>query len=326
MQNLIQDIKNKTFHPVYLLYGEEAYLRKQYRDKLVNALVSSDDTMNYNSYEGKEINIPEIIDLAETLPFFADKRVIVIENSNLFKSGGEQLANYLSSPAETVVFIFVETQIDKRSKLFKVVKNQGRITEFTTQNEATLKLWVATLLKKENKIIREDVCEYFLERTGNDMSTIRTELEKLVCYCINDYEVTREAVSQITTQNISIRIFDIVTAIADKKQKAAIDMYHELLSLKEPPMVILALIARQYNIMLEIKELQGKGCSRKNISDKIGLSPYITGKYEKQTPHYTLQQLMTAIKKCVYTDEQIKTGKMKDDLGVELLIVELSNK
>ena len=74
MQQLIQDLKNQTYKPMYLLYGEEDYLRKQYRDKLKEALVSPDDTMNYAYYEGKGINVKEVIDLAETLPFFAERR------------------------------------------------------------------------------------------------------------------------------------------------------------------------------------------------------------------------------------------------------------
>lgn len=83
MQRLIQDIKTGNFSRIYLLYGEEAYLRKQYRDKLKEAVIG-DDNMNYHYYEGKNISIGEVIDQAETLPFFADRRLIVIENSGFF--------------------------------------------------------------------------------------------------------------------------------------------------------------------------------------------------------------------------------------------------
>ena len=102
MQQLIQDLKNETYKQMYLLYGEEDYLRKQYRDKLKAALVADGDTMNYHYYEGKDINVGEIIDLAETLPFFADRRVIILENSGLCKSGGDALAEYLKQPAADV--------------------------------------------------------------------------------------------------------------------------------------------------------------------------------------------------------------------------------
>src|SRR5574344_2105803 len=119
MKSILADITSKDYKQLYLLHGEEAYLKHQYRDKLKEALMDGADTMNYHYFEGKEVVIPSLIDLSETIPFFADRRVIVIENSGLFKQGGEQLAEYLGQPSPTVFFIFVENEIDKRSRLFK---------------------------------------------------------------------------------------------------------------------------------------------------------------------------------------------------------------
>ena len=116
MQRINEDIKTGNFKQIYLLYGEERYLRRQYRDRLKSALCQEGDTMNTHMYEGKDISVGEVIDLAETLPFFADRRVIFIENSGLFKAGGEKMAEYLSEPNPTTTFVFVESEIDKRSK------------------------------------------------------------------------------------------------------------------------------------------------------------------------------------------------------------------
>ena len=216
MQQLIQDLKNQTYKPMYLLYGEEDYLRKQYRDKLKAALTVPDDTMNYHYYEGKDIDIPQLIDLAETMPFFADRRVIILENSGLCKSGGDALAEYLKQPAQSVVVILVESQVDKRSKLFKVLKEQGRACEFVVQNEQTLKRWIASLAGQDNRKISEQTAEYFLEKTGTDMANIRTEWEKLICYTMGREIITSDDIDVICTQRVSNRIFDMVAAIAEK--------------------------------------------------------------------------------------------------------------
>lgn len=69
MKNLNEDLKTGNIKQAYLLYGEEAYLKKQYRDRLTKAVLPEGDTVNYAHYEGKGINVPEIIDLAETMPF-----------------------------------------------------------------------------------------------------------------------------------------------------------------------------------------------------------------------------------------------------------------
>ena len=171
MQRLIQDLKSGDFKKIYLLYGQEAYLRKQYKDKLKEAMIG-DDTMNFSYYEGKDFTVGEVIDQAETMPFFADRRLILIENSGLFKSGGEQMAEYLKSPAESVNFLFVETEVDKRSKLFKVVQANGCAVEFATQDETTLKRWILQMIKKENKNISERTLNLLLEKTGTDMENI----------------------------------------------------------------------------------------------------------------------------------------------------------
>ena len=76
MKTIDEDIKNGTFRQLYLLYGEEVYLKKQYKDKLVKAMTTEGDTMNFSAFEGKDTVTGQLIDLAETLPFFAERRVI----------------------------------------------------------------------------------------------------------------------------------------------------------------------------------------------------------------------------------------------------------
>ena len=324
MQQLAQDIKNQTFKQVYLLYGEEHYLRKQYRDKLKEVLIPADDTMNYHYFEGKDINVGEIIDLAETLPFFADKRIIFIEDSGLCKSGGERLAEYLLAPSESVIIVMVEAQVDNRSKLFKVIKDKGRACEFAPQDDNTLKRWIVGIVKKENKTINDNALNLLLEKTGTDMANIRSELEKLFCYTLKKNEISVEDIQEICTQRISNRIFEMVAAIAEKRQKTALDMYHDLLLLKESPLGILALISRQFNLMMQVKELQQKSLSPKTIGEKTNLSPYIVQKYEKQAAKFKMADLRKALEACANADEAVKKGKLNDVLSVELLIIEYS--
>ena len=89
MKTIDEDIKNGTFRQLYLLYGEEVYLKKQYKDKLVKAMTTEGDTMNFSAFEGKDTVTGQLIDLAETLPFFAERRVIIVEDSGFFKSSND---------------------------------------------------------------------------------------------------------------------------------------------------------------------------------------------------------------------------------------------
>lgn len=323
MQRLNQDIKTGQLNHIYLLYGEEAYLRKQYKDRLKEAIIG-DDTMNYHYYEGKNISVGEIIDQAETMPFFADKRLIILENSGLFKGGGEELAEYLKAPAETVYFLFVDTEVDKRSKLYKAVSSKGCAVEFGIQDETTLKRWILGMVKKENKKISESALNYLLEMTGTDMENIRKETEKLFSYCLEKEAITERDIEQICTRRISSHIFDMINAIADRKQKRALELYYELLALREPPMRILSLITRQFNLLLQVKELAEKGYQGRTIGEKVGLPGFIAGKYVTQASRFKKKELRETLKACVEADEAIKMGRMNDNMSVELLIVKYS--
>ncbi|MBD5444756.1 MAG: DNA polymerase III subunit delta [Lachnospiraceae bacterium] len=324
MQKLNEEIKSGQLKPLYLLYGEEAYLIKQYRDRLKDALMNGGDAMNYHYFEGKDVNIGEVIDLAETMPFFSDRRVIIIENSGLFKHGGEQLAEYLKEPSETAFFVLVEKEIDKRSKLFKAVSANGRAIEFKAQDESVLKRWILGILKKENKKITERDLQLFLEKTGTDMENISKELEKLICYCIDKEVIDKADIETVCIRQINNQIFDMMNAIAEKRQKEAMELYYDLLTLKEPPMRILFLLARQFNLLLQVKELNNKGYSSKTIGENVGLPGFIAGKYVNQAAKFSTADLRLAVTDCVETEEAVKTGKMNDVLSVELLLIKYS--
>lgn len=326
MKRIVQDIKNGTFSNSYLLYGEEAYLRKQYRDNLKRALVPDDDAMNCNVFSGKEINVNEIVDLAGTMPFFAERRVIIVENSGLFKTGSnDRLLELLKNMPQTSYLIFVEEEVDKRGKLYKAVTANGYAALCEMQDDATLKKWIMGLLKKENKMITADALNLLLDKTGTNMENIKREVEKLVCYKYFDEGITAEDVEELCTVQIQNRIFDMVEAVAVKNQKTALALYYDLLALKEAPMKILALIARQFHMLFQVKEMKQKGYPESEIAKQTGLNPYyLKKKYIPQAAQFPLSKLEEALRACVDAEEGVKTGKMPDMLSVELIIVGLS--
>lgn len=327
MKRIIEDIKTGHFSNIYLLTGQEAYLRKQYRDNLKNALVSAEDTMNFAAFSGKEINANEIIDLAGTMPFFAPKRVIIVENSGWLKAGNsnERLIDLFKSLPDTTYMILVEEEIDKRSKLYKAISTHGYVAVCDTPDETTLKKWIMGIFKKENKLITSDALNILLDRTGTDMENIRREVEKLICYKFYEEGITAKDVEDLCTVRIQNKIFDMVDAVADKKQKAALELYYDLLALKEAPMKILALIARQFNLLLQVREMKLKGYDEGSIAQKTGLNPYfLKKKYLPQASRFKIEQLKSALQSCVEAEEAVKTGLMSDILSVELIIVSLS--
>lgn len=319
MQTLNQDIKTKEFKRVYLLYGDEPFLVSSYKKRLKEA-IAGEDTMNFNYFEGKSPDVHEIISLADTMPFFADRRLILIDGSGFFKSAPEELVEYLPQIPDTTCMVFCESEVDKRNRLFKKVKETGYAAELGKQNTDQLMKWAVGILAKDGRKITRPVMEYFLGRTGDDMENIRMELEKLICYTMGREVITKEDVDAVGTVHVSNRIFDMVAAIVSGNTKKAMDLYEDLLTLKEPPMRILFLIARQFNQLLQVKELTGQGADKGTIASKLKVPPFAVGRLTAQARAFKREQILSYVTLCVESEEAVKTGKLSDRLAVELLI------
>jgi len=326
MKIIDEDIKNKTFQKVYLLYGEENYLKRQYKHKLKQGLVQEDDSMNFMQMEGKDVNPKAVIDLAETLPFFADRRLILLENTGFFKNTCDDLAEYMNQVADTCTIVFVEDEIDKRSKMYKAVQKNGSVVEFTRQTSDIIMRWILSRLKKENKNITSDAMQLFLSKTGDDMENIDTELEKLLSYTFQKESITAEDVEAICTGQITNQIFDMVNAIAERNQKRALKLYFDLISLKEPPMRILFLIIRQFQILFQIKDLKELGYDQKTIASKVKIPEFAVRKNLGQIRDFSLEKLQQAIEDGIQAETDIKTGFMTDQLAVELFLIRYSSR
>ena len=226
MQTLNQDIKDRTFKPVYLLFGEEAFLKKSYKSRLREALTGG-DTMNYNYFEGKGMNVNEIIGLADTMPFFAEKRLVLMEDSGFFKggAGADELTEYMGGIPESTCLIFVESEVDKRSRLYKAVEKYGYAAKLSHQEPAQLARWAAGILSKNGRKITGRTMEFFLSKAGDDMENISSELEKLISYTLGREVITDEDVETICTTQVTNKIFDMITAIAARQTRKAMDLY-----------------------------------------------------------------------------------------------------
>ena len=323
MKILSQHMKSGQFKSVYLIYGEEDYLRKQYKDRMREALIG-DDTMNYNYYEGKGISVKELIDVGETLPFFNEIRLILVENSGFFSSSQEELAGYLKEKPETTCFLFVEKDVDKRNKLFKTVSALGYAANMTAPDERTLIRWISGILKKEQRFMREDAMRHFLERIDTDMENIRRELDKLVVYTDGAQEITVGDIDEVCTVYTESQVFDMVRSVAEKQQSKALDLYYDLIAQKEAPMRILYWITRQFNQLYQIKDLQSKGYPDHVIAERMGVRDFVVRKNKTLCQRFSLEELRKSIQICVEREEDVKTGRLNDRMAVELLIIQFS--
>lgn len=324
MKTINQDIEKKEIKQFYLLFGAEDYLKRQYRDKLAEALVDTEDTMNYNYFEGNNFQLQAVLDIGETLPFFTDKRVLVLENSGLFKKAPEEIEKRLEQFPDSTHVIFVEKEVDKRSRLYKWIGKHGYASELNTPDEKMLITWVKGLCRAEGKQIEDSAIFYFVEHMGTDMLLLKNELEKLFCYRYESERITVEDIREVCVSQASDKMFEMLDAIGVHNQDKALLLYHDLLALREPAMRVLYMLTRHFHILMQMSVLMSEGKDNKGMAAACGIPPFSVKKYAAQAEKYSYERLKNMVEKCQATDQGIKTGMVQDVVGVELLIVEFS--
>ena len=321
------DLKEGRFLPVYFLCGDQAYLRNQYRDQIRGAAQAGGDDMNVSVFTGKDIDPDRVIDIADTMPFFADRRVVILENTIFFGAkagpGAEKLAEYIGKIPETTTIIFSEETADARTKLYKAIAAAGCVIPCEAPSGEDLEKWVLSQLKKNGLNIRRNTLQYFLAGTGDDMLNIRSELDKLCAYCMGRGEVTEEDIRAICVPQVQDRIFEMIDAVVRRDQKKALRIYMDLLKLQTAPQAILALMIRQINQLLQVRELSA-AFGPAEAAARMKLKPFVVSKLTDNASRYKEGTLKRALEMCLKADIDYKSGKIDAKLAVETLIVTLS--
>ncbi|MCR5511336.1 MAG: DNA polymerase III subunit delta [Lachnospiraceae bacterium] len=318
-------IQDKTFSPVHLLYGAEDYLRLQFRDSLCEAMGAVKGSLAFDRFIGPDTQPERIIDLAETLPFMAERRVILIEDSGWFEDACPVIEEYIDQGVcESTSIVFCEKKADKRLKLYKTVAKCGLISEFPEQTEATIAVWLAGRLKKLGTPISSNDAAYMVSVAGTDMLALSNECEKLSAYCLEKGSVSHDDIDAICTRRLEDRVFDMCDAMALGNKDLALGLYYDLIALKESPYKILVLITRHYDTLLKIKDLEVRGQGDGVICKKVGKPEFTMKKYRRQTGGYSLDELKSALNLCTDADMAVKTGQMTDRISLDSLMVRLT--
>ena len=210
-----------------------------------------------------------------------------------------------------------ENEKIKKDKDKKYFEEQKDIEKKTKENEVRRKK-----IKDEEEKLQLD----FSNKVGTDMENIQGELEKVFCYALERDTITKEDIDAVCVTQITNHIFEMVDAVAAGNQQKALDLYYELLALKEPPMRILFLLVRQYRMLFHVKALANQGYGRKEIASKAGLHPFVAGKNMEQAKRFKMGQLRRVMEEGAQLEQDVKTGLLTDNLAVDLFIVKQSER
>ena len=304
---------------VYLLYGTKDFQIEEEIKKLSKGL----DEMNINKYDLNNDLLSLAIEDAKTMSLFDDKKLVIIDNANMFTGStskdSEIIEEYLNHINEntTLVLIVHNDKLDTRKKITKLINKVGKVIAFNDELDMTN--LVRRLLKDYN--IDYKTINLFLDRVGNNPLIIQNEINKIKIYKENDKTITDEDILNLTTKLIEIDIFKLIDYIVKKDKEKALELYYEMLKMNEEPIKIIVILANQFRIMYQSKELLKKGYSEKDIANILKIHPYRVKLAIQNSRNYTSEVLLKNLNNLADIDIGIKTGILNKDLALELFIL-----
>ena len=328
MKELERHIKNRKFERVYLFFGQEAFLLDAWQKALVGAVLPEETKeMNMDVFEGK-VSVAGIIEIAETMPFFADYRLIIVKDSGLFAAGRSEeaavLSDFAKNIAETTVLVFSEKDVDKRGRLYKRISETGLVLEAAPPKEAALADWGVKYAAKFGKKMAKSAAIWMIRTTSGDMLLLSKEIEKLAAYKGDDTEITTEDVDKLCAKSLEAKIFDLMKGIGNRDAKKACELFGRLMAMKESPLMVLVMIARQFRFCLLCSSLTST-MSQKDMAAKLSLHPFAVREFVETSRNFSQKAMVYALKECLETDFAIKNGQMEDVAALEILIVRCCN-
>lgn len=304
---------------VYLLYGTKGFEIEEEIKKLSKDI----DEMNISKYDLNNDMLSLALEDAKTMSLFGDKKLVIADNANMFTGStskdSELIEEYLNHINEntTLVLIVHNDKLDTRKKITKLIKKVGKVQEFNDELDTTS--LVRKLFKDYN--IDYKTIQLFIDRVGNNPLIIQSEINKIKIYKDNDKNITEEDILNLTAKLIEIDIFKLIDYIVRKNKEKALELYYEMLKMNEEPIKIVVILANQFRIMYQSKELLKKGYSEKDIANTLKIHPYRVKLAIQNSRNYTSDILLKNLNALADIDIGIKTGTINKDLALELFIL-----
>lgn len=331
-------IKKGDIAPVYLLYGTEAFLINETKQMILTHLLTEEEKdFNFSAYDLEETPVEIALEDAETFPFLGDRKVIFLHNPSFLTSEKSKekvdhnlgrLETYLKEPAPYSVLVISAPyeKLDERKKITKELKRTAAIVEAKKLNESELRVWLKERAKGYGIEIEPDALDLMLAMAGTNMFMLTSELDKLALYANHEKRINAALVEKLVSKSLEQNIFSLIEKVVQRKLDEALRIYFDLLKQNEEPIKILALLANQFRLIYQVKELSRKGYGQQQISGFLKTHPYRVKLAAGQAVKFTDEELAGLMGLIAEADYQMKTGGMNKSLLIEMLLFRLNNK
>jgi DNA polymerase-3 subunit delta len=337
----------------YILHGKEEFGRSKELAGMRAKLADGDQAMaqlNTTILDGKYLTLGELRHACDTIPFLYDRRLVIVHGLLSWlvqgKGGKEEgtqesqepasrraflneLTAYLPILPPTTRLVFVEERTLAASHpVIKLAQEEGQkdrafVKHFKLPKEWELPNWIQQRARDAGGEISWDASRLMATLAGNDLRLLDQEIDKLLLYA-NGQQVTETDVRALVSRARESSVFDLVDHVGRREADKALRLLHRLLDEGEPPLRLMAMLARQVRILIQVSELQASRMTQDQIAKRLKLHPYVVKKGLAQAHNFDMRQLEKAHALLVETDWMIKTGDMEGVLALDMLVVSLT--
>lgn len=336
----LRQIKAGNILPVYLLYGEEAYLMRQMEHLIIDALLAPDEREMNLTILDHDPEEKELVNLIETIPFMGGKNVIVVRGTALFKSrggGGESgaaadsvderlLAVLGNMPEYSHVVFSSPDKADKRRKIYKAVGKNGAAVELMPLRANEVRPWLSARLAEKGKRMDSGATEYVMGVLSVmpqiSLGFLDSEIEKLSLYTDGRKVITYNDLTEIFSSIPEVSVFATIDALSQKQTAKALELISRQMAAGEHPLKLLALLSRQVRMLWQTKEMEARGYDRRRIAAALGVPPFIGEKMIRQSKNFAVHRLKEALLALAAADYDYKSGRA-DNIVLENIIIEM---
>ena len=316
-KDIINDIKNRNIKNIYIFYGKEYYLIENVIKEIKLTLNDGMIDFNLDIIDGREITLDNLISSVETLPFMDDRKIIILKDFELLKGKKKNFSDedekyfteYIDNIPQTTTLVFViYGDIDKRKSLVKKISKNGIVFNCDKLSDMDLFKWVKKKFYKNNVIIDNAQIMYFINSEGyldksseKTLSDLENEINKISSFVGKENKVTNDYIGQ-------------------KNSSDAMKILNDMLYEGESVFGIFSMIARQFKVIMQVRQLQIQGQTSKKIAESLKLHPFVVGKALKQTKNFSDEVIIDILNSILESDFKIKNGLIRDTLSIEMLI------
>jgi len=299
---------------ITVLTGSNTFLLGQVLGRRVSDFVAEYTDMGLERLDGEEASYDRMREALESLPFLAQKKLVVLRNPSANKEFLEKSADLLGNLAEVTDVIIVETKLDKRLSYYKYLQRNSDLQQFSELDENGLARWLVDQAEEQGGSLSQGDARYLVERVGGGQQQLASELAKLLNY---HPAITRETIDLLTDLAPQSTIFELLDAALSGRTKRAFELYQQQRAMKVEPQQIIALLAWQLHALAVVKAAGDRDPGL--VAKEAKLNPYVVRKSQGLANRMNMAQIKKLVQDTLTLDIRLKSEPIDADEALQNL-------